>query len=93
MDLPKIHTARLTLDALTEADWPVVQAEWGAGEVARMTATVKSGWTEAEARAWIASRAEPSPEGFGYAVRRASDGRLMGSVGLGGTPKNLGYLG
>ena len=92
MDLPVLRTARLTLDALTDADWPVVQAEWGVDQVARMTATVKSGWTEAEAREWIADRADPSPTGFGYAVRRANDGRLMGSVGMGGEPKNLGYL-
>ena len=92
MELPVLRTARLTLDTLSDADWPVVQAEWGIGEVARMTATVKSGWNEEEARTWIADRADPSPDGFGYAVRRATDRRLMGSVGMGGTPKNLGYL-
>jgi len=92
MDLPVLHTARLILDAMTEADWPVVQAEWGDLDVARMTATVKADWSEGEARAWIQDRATPSAEGVSYAIRRKSDRRLLGSIGMGGTPMNLGYL-
>ena len=92
MDLPSIHTARLILDAMTEADWSVVHAEWGDERVARMTATVQAGWSEEEARDWIRGRATPSAEGYSYAIRRKTDRRLLGSVGMGGVPKNLGYL-
>ncbi|MCP3970312.1 MAG: GNAT family N-acetyltransferase [Rhodobacteraceae bacterium] len=89
---PHLSTERLVLDRLTEADLPVVQAEWGEPQVARMTATVKAGWNRTEAMDWIAARARHSADGFGLAIRRASDGRLLGYIGMGGTPKNLGYM-
>jgi len=88
-----VKTHRLLLDSLTLDDWPVVQAEWGVPEVARMTATVKSPWREADVKDWISARLDQSRDGFGCAIR-LPDGRLIGSVGLGlsNSQANFGYM-
>ena len=76
---------------MTLADAPIVLAEWGVPEVARMTASFRTDWTMDAVRDWIAARLQPGANGIGCAIRRASDGRLIGSVGMGGNPPNLGY--
>jgi len=86
-----LRTERLELDAMTLADAPIVLAEWGVPEVARMTASFRTDWTMDAVRDWIAARLQPGANGIGCAIRRASDGRLIGSVGMGGNPPNLGY--
>ena len=86
-----IRTKRLLLDSLTVDDWPVVQSEWGVPAVARMTATVKYPWSEADVKDWIAARLDQGIDGFGCAIR-LHDGTLIGSVGAGGDPINLGYM-
>ena len=83
---PVIRTSRLVLDRLTDDDWPVVHSEWGDPAIARMTATVKANWTAQEARDWMANR-----RGVGSAIR-LPDGTLIGSVGMGGDPANIGYM-
>ena len=94
MTLPQIiiKTERLILNALTMDDLPIVHAEWGAREIARMTASVTADWSVEQARNWMETRHEQRPDGFGLAIRRASDNRLIGSVGMGGAPRNIGYL-
>jgi len=86
-----LRTARLKLDALTLDDLPVVHAEWGVPEVARMMATIKADWTLDEAKTWIKRSDAPSRAGLGLAVR-LHDGTLVGSVALGGDPFDLGYM-
>jgi RimJ/RimL family protein N-acetyltransferase len=84
-------TERLVLNALTLNDLPVVHAEWGAPEIARMTSSVTPNWTLSEARSWLEGRTVGTKDGFGRAVR-LRDGTLIGSVGMGGAPRNLGYM-
>ena len=86
-----LRTDRLVLDAMRLDDAPVVLAEWGVPEVARMTSTFRTDWTLDEVRDWIAARLQSDDRGIGCAIRRASDRRLIGSVGMGGTPVKLGY--
>ena len=90
-DLPVVTTDRLRLDALTVADLDVVHAEWGDPRVALMLATIKPNWSRNEARSWLERSLNPSPAGFGRAVRLL-DGKLIGSTGAGGEPFNLGYF-
>lgn len=86
-----LTTARLRLDQMQIDDWPIVQAEWGVPEVARMTASFRTDWTEQTAKAWIGDRLAPDANGFGCAIRLSQSNRLIGSVGIGGDPLNLGY--
>ena len=86
-----LQTERLLLNSLRMDDWPVVLAEWGVPAVAQMTATFRTDWTEQTVKEWIAHRLRPGQSGFGCAVRRVSDNKLIGSVGMGGEPRNMGY--
>ena len=86
-----LRTERLVLNATTLEDVPVIQHAFGRPEVARMMATVKPNWTYDEARSWLLLRLVPNERGFSRAVR-LHDGRLIGSIGVGGNPYNLGYM-
>lgn len=85
------RTGRLRLNALTMEDLPVVQRDWGQPEIARMMGTVTPNWSLDEARVWLSRRCIPSEDGFGRAIR-LQDGTLIGSVGIGGQPRTIGYL-
>jgi len=84
-------TDRLVLNATTLEDLDVIQREWGRIEVARMMETVIPNWTYDVARDWLVPRLIPSERGFSRAIRLL-DGTLIGSVGIGGTPRSMGYL-
>ncbi len=86
-----LRTERLILDLLRIEDWPVVLREWGVPEVARMTASFRTDWTEETVKDWIAARLRPGQNGMGCAVRLRDGRRLIGSVGMGGNPRNIGY--
>ncbi len=59
-------------------------------EVARGTASVVPGWSRDEAAEWIAARQWRGYPGFFLAVER--DGGLVGAVGFGGVPPEVGYM-
>ena len=84
-------TDRLILDGLVDADLPTLHREWGDPGVARMVATVLQNWTLDEARIWLTRRRPQSADDFSCAVR-LPDGTLIGSVGFGGDPRNLGFM-
>lgn len=75
-----IHTQRLSLRPVLEADAPRIQELAGEACVARMTVAIPHPYTLEEARAWLA-RAAADQEGKVFAV--LDDGMLIGCVGYG----------
>jgi len=96
MDLPEeagltpvrpliLHTRRLVLRPLADADWPDMARIGGQVEVARMMASTRAPWAESDVRAWIARSEWRGVPGFRLAVC-LPDGTVIGMVGLGGEP-------
>ena len=77
-----LRTARLVLRPLQDADWPELARIGGQPEVARMMASVRAPWAEADVRAWIARSEWRGRPGFRLAVC-LPDGALIGAVGIG----------
>jgi RimJ/RimL family protein N-acetyltransferase len=77
-----LRTARLVLRPLVDADWPELARIGGQPEVARMMASVRAPWAEADVRAWIARSRWGGRPGFRLAVC-LPDGALIGTVGIG----------
>jgi RimJ/RimL family protein N-acetyltransferase len=77
-----LQTARLCLRPLADADWPDVARIGGQPGVARMMASVRAPWAEADVRAWIARSHWRGLPGFRLAVC-LPDGALIGTVGIG----------
>lgn len=88
---PSVKTERLILNAVTLEDLPAIQSGLGNPNVARMMSTVTPNWTYDQAREWLLPRLTVSENAMGRAIR-LHDGTFLGSVGMGGTPHNLGYL-
>ncbi len=77
-----LRTARLDLRPLVDADWPELARIGGQPEVARMMASVRAPWAEADVRAWIARSHWSGRPGFRLAVC-LPDKALIGTVGIG----------
>ena len=86
-----VTTRRLCLDALWAEDVDALHELGRDTDVARMLASVKPGWSREDAQAWLAPRIGMSSNGFSRAIR-LKDGPLIGSVGAGGDPVDLGYF-
>ncbi len=59
--------------------------------VARMMASIHADWTDEQAKSWIARGPYQQKLGFGAGAFLHSDDRLIGFIGVGGDPMNLGY--
>jgi RimJ/RimL family protein N-acetyltransferase len=86
-----LQTARLVIRPLRVRDAAALSRIGGQAEVARMMASVLSPWPIDEAEAWIARAMWKGTLGFRLAVC-LPDGRLIGTVGLGGTPVSTAYF-
>lgn len=84
-----LDTPRLTLRPMTLEDAPALVA-LARPEIAREIASVAPGWSEDEARDWIADRLWLGYPGFQLAVER--DGCTIGAVGFGGAPLSVMYM-
>lgn len=82
--MPRIRTARLVLRPYEQADAPEVQRLAGDPRVADTTLTIPHPYPDGIAEIWIAGHevAWTSGRGAIFAVTLASDGRLLGTVGL-----------
>ncbi|MEH7827399.1 GNAT family N-acetyltransferase [Gemmobacter denitrificans] len=86
-----IDTARLRLAPLdADRDGAELARIGGQPDVARNMASLLSPWPEQAVRDWIARGAWQGCLGFRLGIWRA--GRLIGSVGIGGTPVSVGYF-
>jgi RimJ/RimL family protein N-acetyltransferase len=94
--LPRLETARLVLRPFHLADAPEVQRLAGDAEVANAT-LLPHPYADGMAEAWIARQAAPfaAAHGLNFAIERADDGALIGSIGLeiaaAGNQAKLGY--
>ncbi len=77
-----IHTDRLVLRPLREADWRRLQQFGGTPEVARMMMVLTAPWAEPDVRHWIATGRFRGRPGYRLGITLA-DGALVGTVGLG----------
>lgn len=87
---PIFSTARLTARGFVDSDWRRLQAFGGRPEVARMMATLKSPWPEADVKAWLTRAPYRGRVGFGAAIC-LTGGEMIGLVGLGGDPVSCAY--
>jgi RimJ/RimL family protein N-acetyltransferase len=88
---PRIDTARLTLRALADADWPDLQRIATAPGVARMLYVVTEPWPEAAVRAFIRRWRWQGRLGYRLAVC-LRDGPMIGTVGIGQFPVETFYF-
>jgi RimJ/RimL family protein N-acetyltransferase len=81
--LPRLETARLALRPFHLADTPDLRRLAGHPEIANAT-LLPHPYTHAMAEAWIARQAAPfeAAHGLNFAIERAGDGALVGSIGL-----------
>ena len=75
-----LQTERLTLREFTETDIPELVPLIGAREVAEMTLTIPHPYEEEHAREYLSIK--PKENELRMAIRRRSDGRLIGGIGL-----------
>ncbi|MBL4557322.1 MAG: GNAT family N-acetyltransferase [Rhodobacteraceae bacterium] len=86
-----MDTARLTLRALADADWPDLQRIATAPGVARMLYVVTEPWPEAAVRAFIRRWRWQGRLGYRLAVC-LRDGPMIGTVGIGQFPVETFYF-
>jgi RimJ/RimL family protein N-acetyltransferase len=81
---PRLTTERLVLRPFELEDAPVVQEHAADKEVARTTLSIPHPYPDGAAAEWIATHAPNAEQGTAcdYAVVRAEDDQLIGSVGL-----------
>lgn len=96
MDLPeenglRLVTARLRLRPLTQADAPVLGRIGGTLRVARMFKSILSPWPDDALRVWIEKAAWTGKPGYRLGIC-LPDGALIGTVGFGGDPLEIGYF-
>lgn len=90
MQAPIFETERLIVRNFNGEDWHRLQDFGGRAEVARMMASLKSPWDEADVKAWIGRGSYTGALSFGAAVC-LRDENLIGFVGIGGDPINCAY--
>lgn len=84
-----VFTPRLTLRPIISADAPAL-VSLAVPEVTRGTASLVTGWAEADAREWIEGRRWAGLPGFMLGIER--EGALIGAIGCGGTPLSVMYF-
>jgi len=84
------QTPRLTIRNFAPQDWHWLQAFGGRPEVARMMASLKSPWPEADVKAWMKPKRYCGKLGFVSGIHLPDTG-LIGFVGIGGDPVNCAY--
>ncbi|HEU0163919.1 MAG TPA: GNAT family N-acetyltransferase [Thermomicrobiales bacterium] len=95
--IPILTGERIVLRPFVAADAPIVQRLLQRPEISATTLNVPYPYPEGTALAWIAGHPEQAAlgRGFAWAICRKDDGELMGTIGLGVTPRHqrgtLGY--
>ncbi len=84
-----LYTPRLTIRPMETGDAEALAA-MAVPELARNVATIPVGMSVNEARDYIEASAFRGVPGFRLAIER--EGRMVGGIGFGGTPVNLGYF-
>lgn len=84
-------TARLRLRPLTQADAPDLARIGGDARVARMFISILSPWPAAALHDWIEKAAWTGKPGYRLGIC-LPDGALIGTVGFGGDPLEVGYF-
>lgn len=84
-------TPRLRLRPLTQADAPDLARIGGDARVARMFRSILSPWPEVALHDWIEQARWTGKPGYRLAIC-LPDGALIGTVGFGGDPLEVGYF-
>lgn len=84
MEIPRLQTGRLLLDALSDADAPELMRLAGAREIADTTMSIPHPYGPADAERFLAHQRSAAARGdeLVLAVRRRQDGKLVGCIGL-----------
>ncbi len=82
-------TPRLTIRNFAQSDWKRLQGFGEKPEVARMMASLKSPWPEADVKTWMQRGPYRAKLGFGAGIYL--NDVLIGFVGIGGDPVNCAY--
>jgi RimJ/RimL family protein N-acetyltransferase len=84
MEIPRLQTERLVLDALSDADAPELVRLAGAREIADTTLSIPHPYGPADAERFLAHQRSAAARGdeLVLAVRRRQDGKLAGCIGL-----------
>lgn len=96
MDFPeRVQTGPVALRHFAPTDAPRVQQLAGDWDVARSTAAIPHPYPDGMAAAWIAGHADARRQGteLPYAITRADDGLLVGSLGLRPSANEHGHFG
>jgi len=79
---PPLSDDCVCLRAFADSDAPAVAAAMQDGDISRWTATIPWPYSEADARAWIASHADRRESGQGLDLAITTGGTALGAVGL-----------
>jgi RimJ/RimL family protein N-acetyltransferase len=84
MEIPRLQTERLVLDALSDADAPEMVRLAGAREIADTTLSIPHPYGPADAEHFLAHQRSAAARGdeLVLAVRRRQDSKLVGCIGL-----------
>ncbi len=84
MEIPRLQTERLLLDALSDADGPELVRLAGAREIADTTLSIPHPYGTADAEGFLAHQRSAADRGdeLVLAVRRRQDAKLVGCIGL-----------
>lgn len=87
----RLFTARLVLRPISHADATDLARIGGDARVARMFKSILSPWPDAALHDWIDKAEWTGKPGYRLAIC-LPDGRLIGTVGFGGDPLEVGYF-
>lgn len=84
------RTRRLEVRAFAPEDHARLSEIGGKADVARMLSTVKAPWSDADVKSWIDESVYKQKLGYRAGVY-LPDGKLIGFVGVGGTPPSCAF--
>ncbi|PTX56021.1 RimJ/RimL family protein N-acetyltransferase [Litoreibacter ponti] len=87
-----IETDRLRIAPLEARHAAEFATLTGVEEIAKMTGSMKIGWGGDEVAAWINTRRWRGVVGFVHGIWLKETDTLIGQVGMGGTPSDIGYV-